>query len=59
MGICNAYGARNPDWVVNDEEYIYGKDPGSDGSDRDRLGLVLSVRSFLLFLPSFSYTFNF
>ena len=59
VGICNAYGARNPDWVVNDEEYIYGKDPVSDGSDRDRLGLVLSVRSFLLFLPSFSYTFNF
>ena len=59
VGICNAYGARNPDWVVNDEEYIYGKDSGSDGSDRDRLGLVLSVRSFLIFLPSCSYTFNF
>ncbi len=53
VSLCNAYGARNPDWVVTDRTYYRGE----DGKEETRL--ALSVRSFLLLLPSFSYTFNF
>ena len=45
--------ARDPDWVVTDRTYYRGE----DGKEETRL--ALSVRSFLLLLPSFSYTFNF
>ena len=53
VSLCNAYGARNPDWVVTDRTYYRGE----DGKEETRL--ALSVRSFLLLLPSFRYTFNF
>lgn len=50
VGIYNAYGAKNPNWVVVDEKI------NPDGTTSK---LVLSKRTFLLFLPSFSYTFKF
>lgn len=53
VSLCNAYGARNPDWVVTDRTYYRGED------GKEEMRLALSVRSFLLLLPSFSYTFNF
>lgn len=55
VSICNAYGARNPDWVV----YDWGNDYSNTETKTDSVIPVLSVRSFLMFLPSFSYTFNF
>lgn len=53
LGLCNAYGARNPDWVVVDNSLTIA----SDG----QIGRTchLSQRSFVVFLPSVSYTYRF
>ncbi|MGN0202099.1 MAG: TonB-dependent receptor domain-containing protein [Candidatus Cryptobacteroides sp.] len=50
VGIYNLYNARNPNWVVVDY----------DSTDSSGVyHTCLSIRSFLTFLPYFSYTFNF
>lgn len=49
FGIYNSYAAQNPDWVVIDSEI------NSDGT----LARTVKKRSFLVFLPSISYTFIF
>lgn len=53
FGLCNAYGAQNPDWVVMDSTLTIDSD-GRIGSSYQ-----LSKRSLLVFLPSISYTYSF
>ena len=53
FGLYNAYGARNPNWVVVDS---YDKEVSSGKFENTP---ALHVITFLIFLPSFSYTFNF
>ena len=53
FGLYNAYGARNPNYVYVDS---YDKELPS-GEIRNTP--ALNVITFLIFLPSFSYTFNF
>jgi len=53
FGIYNVYGHANPNWVVVD----YKESKLADGTYQ--YDIVLNKRSFLMFLPSFSYTFNF
>ena len=54
FGMYNVYGALNPNWVVVDDREV--KDPATG---RSSFIPALSKRTFLLFLPSFSYTFRF
>ena len=54
FGMYNAYGAMNPNWVVVDSREI--KNPSTGEST---FIPALSKRTFLLFLPSFSYTYKF
>lgn len=53
FGLCNAYGAQNPDWVVLDASVKRDKE--------GHLGLTygLEKRSLLIFLPSVSYSYIF
>lgn len=54
LGMYNAYGALNPNWAVVDSHEV--KDPQTGESSYVH---AVSKRTFLLFLPSFSYTFKF
>ena len=54
FGLYNAYGALNPNWVVVDDREVKDPDTG-----KSTFIPALSKRTFLLFLPSFSYTFRF
>lgn len=53
FGLYNAYGARNPNWVFVDS---YDKEISGEKLESTP---ALHVITFLIFLPSFSYTFNF
>lgn len=54
FGMYNAYGALNPNWVVYDS--VQKTDPETGRTERMP---ALSKRTYLIFLPSFSYTFKF
>ncbi len=54
FGMYNAYGAMNPNWVTVDSREV--KDPSTGEST---FIPALSKKTFLLFLPSFSYTYKF
>lgn len=54
FGMYNAYGARNPNWVIMDS-----RETTDPSTGRKTYVPALSKRTFLLFLPSFSYTFKF
>lgn len=53
IGLYNAYCAMNPNWVVNDTDFIYGE-YGPQG-----LYHYLSKRTLLPIIPSLSYSFSF
>ncbi len=53
FGLYNVYGAKNPNWVVNDHETRTGKD------GEIYIYNYLSQRTFLTIMPSVNYTFNF
>lgn len=54
FGMYNAYGAMNPNWVTVDSREV--KDPSTGVST---FVPALDKMTFLLFLPSFSYTYKF
>lgn len=54
FGMYNAYGAKNPNWVTLDSREVRNPDTG-----KTTYIPALSKKTFLLFLPSFSYTFKF
>lgn len=54
FGMYNAYGAKNPNWVTLDSREVKNPDTG-----KTTYTPALSKKTFLLFLPSFSYTFKF
>lgn len=54
FGMYNAYGAKNPNWVTLDSREVKNPDTG-----KTTYTPALSKKTFLLFLPSFSYIFKF
>lgn len=54
FGMYNAYGAKNPNWVTLDSREVKNPDTG-----KSTYIPALSKKTFLLFLPSFSYTYKF
>ena len=54
IGMYNAYGAKNPNWVIVEDREVENPAPGES-----RYVPALSVRTFLIFIPSISYTYKF
>lgn len=52
VGMCNVYGARNPDFVLIDRVEFTDK-------DMKLTRPAVSIWSYIMFLPSFSYTYRF
>lgn len=50
VGMCNVYGARNPDFVLIDRVEF---------KDMELTRPAVSIWSYIMFLPSFSYTYRF
>ena len=53
VGIYNVYCAKNPNWVVTDNEFII------ENGEYVGIRSYLTKRTFFTMLPSVSYTFNF